>query len=115
MDLSTYSKYRPRIKMVTKIEDRVITWILNRYISKITGMRRVISISKIKKIIVMRKNWILNGRRLKDRGSNPHSKGEDFSNLLLDFFDKIKFNNKSTGGIIIIINKEVMKIVNITL
>lgn len=43
------------------------------------GMRRTISISKTIKIIAKRKNRIENGIRAVLLGSNPHSKGEDFS------------------------------------
>lgn len=60
---------------------------------KIKGINNVISISKIKKIKLIKKNWILNGMRLLFNGSNPHSKGEDFSRLLIFFFDKIKLIN----------------------
>lgn len=111
MDLSIYSKYRPKVKMITKIVDKIIIVKLKKgYIIIIKGIRRAISISKIKKIMVIKKNWILNGRRLNDKGSNPHSKGDDFSILLIDFFEIIEFINKSNGGIIIIIIKVVIKI-----
>jgi hypothetical protein len=43
------------------------------------GMRRTISISKTIKIIAKRKNRMENGIRAVLLGSNPHSKGEDFS------------------------------------
>jgi len=45
----------------------------------IKGIKRIISVSKIKKMILIRKNWILNGNRLWDKGSNPHSNGDIFS------------------------------------
>jgi hypothetical protein len=48
-------------------------------VSIINGIKRIISVSKIKKIILIRKNWILNGKRLYKSGSNPHSKGDIFS------------------------------------
>jgi hypothetical protein len=51
-------------------------------INIINGIKRIISVSKIKKIILTRKNWILNGRRLYESGSNPHSKGIFFHSLL---------------------------------
>lgn len=53
----------------------------------------VISISKIKKIRLIRKNWILNGRWFEDRGSNPHSNGEDFSWSFKDFFERSMFRS----------------------
>lgn len=43
------------------------------------GRRRVISISKIKNINLTEKKWIENLIRGFEKGSNPHSKGEDFS------------------------------------
>lgn len=49
--------------------------------------------SKIKKISLMRKNCTLNGRWLEEIGSNPHSKGEDFSWSLKDFFEIKIFKN----------------------
>lgn len=47
----------------------------------------VISISKIRKIKLIIKNWILKGIRLLDIGSNPHSKGDDFSRLKIFFLE----------------------------
>lgn len=47
----------------------------------------VISISKIKKISLIMKNWILNGMWPLEIGSNPHSKGDDFSRLNFFFFE----------------------------
>lgn len=44
--------------------------------------------SKIKKIIVIRKNRIENGIRLKNIGLNPHSKGDIFSKFNFIFIDK---------------------------
>lgn len=55
------------------------------------GINKVISTSKIKKIRLIKKKWILKGGRLFDIGSNPHSNGEDFSRSWSDFLDKIKF------------------------
>ena len=37
------------------------------------GNKRIISISKIKKIKAIKKNWIENGKRDEVRGLNPHS------------------------------------------
>lgn len=53
----------------------------------------MISISKIKKISLMRKNWILNGKWLVETGSNPHSNGEVFSWSIKDFFEIKIFKN----------------------
>lgn len=57
------------------------------------GIRRVISISKIKKISLIRKNWILNGRWLVEIGSNPHSNGDIFSWSMKDFLEIKIFKN----------------------
>ena len=43
------------------------------------GSKSVTSTSNTRKIILTRKNLRQNGRRLLPEGSNPHSKGEDFS------------------------------------
>lgn len=59
----------------------------------------MISTSKIKKINLIIKNWILNGIREFDKGSNPHSKGDIFSRFLIDLIEMKKFKN--------IINKEI--------
>lgn len=53
----------------------------------------MISISKIRKINLIIKNWILNGIRELDKGSNPHSKGEIFSRFFKDLIEIKKFNN----------------------
>jgi len=46
---------------------------------KTIGKIKAISTSKIKKIIVIKKNRIEKGIREEFIGSKPHSKGEDFS------------------------------------
>lgn len=68
-------------------------------LKKISGIRRVISISKIKKMSLIIKNWTLKGIRLEDIGSNPHSNGEDFSRFWNIFFEIIKFNKINKIGI----------------
>lgn len=65
----------------------------------IRGIKRIISISKIRKINVTKKNWILNGWRLREDGSNPHSKGDDFSWLMIFFFEKIEFKVSIIEGV----------------
>lgn len=52
----------------------------------IIGKIKVISTSKIKKIIAIKKNRIEKGSREEFIGSNPHSKGDLFSRYLKDFF-----------------------------
>jgi hypothetical protein len=44
----------------------------------ITGITRIISISKIKKITAIIKKWIEKDIRVYDIGLNPHSNGVDF-------------------------------------
>jgi hypothetical protein len=53
------------------------------------GKRRVISTSKIKKIIAIKKKCKENGNRDEDLGSNPHSNGDLFSRSAKDFLDVI--------------------------
>jgi len=48
-------------------------------VKKISGRRSAISISKIKKISLIIKNWVLKGNRALDDGLNPHSNGDIFS------------------------------------
>jgi len=69
----------------------------------IIGKINAISTSKIKKIIVIKKNRIENGIREEFIGSNPHSNGEVFSRSLIDFFDKIDAKYIITIAIIIMI------------
>lgn len=49
--------------------------------------------SKIKKISLIRKNWILKGKWLVEIGSNPHSNGDIFSWSMKDFFEIKIFKN----------------------
>lgn len=58
----------------------------------IVGKIKAISTSKIKKIIVIKKNRKEKGKREDDFGSNPHSKGDLFSRSIKVFFDKIEAN-----------------------
>lgn len=74
------------------------------------GNSKVISISKIKKINLIKKKWILKGIRDLDIGSNPHSNGDIFSRFFKSFKEIKKFNNNI---IILIINiKNKIKIKN---
>lgn len=61
----------------------------------------MISISKIKKIRLIRKNWILNGKWWVEIGSNPHSNGDIFSWSIKDFFEIKTFNNIRKNEMII--------------
>jgi len=70
------------------------------------GMSKVISMSKIKKISLIMKKWILKGQWLEDIGSNPHSKGDVFSRSLVVFFEIKKLI--SIMVVAIVINKNIM-------
>lgn len=58
-------------------------------VSRGNGSMITISISKIKKIIEIKKNFKENGTRDRENGSNPHSNGDNFS-LSMDLFGHIK-------------------------
>lgn len=75
----------------------------------IIGKIKAISTSKIKKIIVIKKNRREKGKREDDLGSNPHSKGELFSRSTKVFFDKIEAKIITIKEIVIII--EAIKII----
>ena len=71
---------RPVIKITMKVImviDHELKLDLCRF--EMVGRMRVISTSKTRKIIAIMKNRIENGWRDDFMGSNPHSKGEDFS------------------------------------
>lgn len=53
------------------------------------GRMSTISTSKIKKIMVIRKNRREKGARAFFTGSNPHSNGDSFSRSFVDFFPMI--------------------------
>lgn len=92
IDFSLYSRYRPAINRKINNKEVIIRGKFKVVLRKIKGISRVISISKIKKIRLIMKNWILKGIRFGDIGSNPHSKGEAFSRSWKVFFAIIKFN-----------------------
>lgn len=71
--------------------------ILELLMTIIIGKIRAISTSKIKKIMVIKKNRNEKGKREEDFGSNPHSKGEFFSRSV-----KVLFDNKEAKSIVII-------------
>lgn len=54
----------------------------------IIGKINAISTSKMRKIIAIKKNRIEKGIREELKGLNPHSKGDIFSRIMLDFKDK---------------------------
>lgn len=79
---------------------------------KITGIGiiNVISTSKIRKIIAIKKNCMENGAREKNWGLNPHSNGDNFSRSLKDLLPINEFRRI----IIVEIINEIMKIIIIT-
>lgn len=81
-------------------------------IKKIIGINIVISISKIKKINLIIKKWILKGGCEEDSGSNPHSNGDIFSRSWKVFFEiKKLINNKIIGKNKIIIDDKKIYII----
>lgn len=62
---------------------------LDQFKFMIDGRIKVISTSKIKKIMAIKKNCNEKGTREEDFWSNPHSKEESFSRSNKDFFDKM--------------------------
>jgi hypothetical protein len=71
------------------------------------GTSRTISMSNTIKIIARRKNRIENGTRALWFGSNPHSKGEDFSRLRVDRAAHIHAIKNTIKGSIIAINDDI--------
>lgn len=77
--------------------------------------------SKIKNINLIKKNWILNGIRVLEIGSNPHSNEEFFSRFFEVFLDKIIFNinimlgikSKTINKITILIMVSILKLINL--
>lgn len=86
-----------------------------KFIIKIIGKINAISTSKIKKIIVIKKNFKEKGIREEDIGSNPHSNGDLFSRSEYLFLDKIVASIITTIDNKIIINdiKVIEKIIYI--
>jgi len=70
------------------------------------GISSTISISNTMKIIASKKNRIENGIRALWFGSNPHSKGDDFSRLEMDRIAVIHAIRNTRDGKIIAINDE---------
>jgi len=103
IEFSRYSKYNPiiRIKRNSSVEAKIK--IVGVEVSVIRGINKIISVSKIKKMILIKKNWILNGRRLNDSGSNPHSNGDIFSYVIMVFLYNVKLIIMIREGINIII------------
>lgn len=83
--------------------------VINQFISlllfivTIIGKIKAISTSKIKKIIVIKKNRREKGSRDDVFGSKPHSNGDDFSRSEKVFFDRNEAKIITIDEIIIII------------
>lgn len=90
--------------MLTKIHNNIL--LLNILI--IEGKINTISTSKIKKIIVIKKNWREKGTREDDFWSKPHSKADNFSRSKKDFFER-----KTESSITKFETKAIIKIVHI--
>lgn len=86
-----HSWYNPNNKIKIKINLLIVQEkILLVLKIKTIGRIKAISTSKIKKIIAIKKNRIEKGIREEFKGSNPHSKADDFSRSLIIFFDNIE-------------------------
>lgn len=78
----------------------------------VIGKISAISTSKIKKITAIKKKCNEKGIRDELNGSNPHSKGDDFSrsiNLFFEIKERIIINKIK---IVIIINLDINKFIN---
>lgn len=76
------------IKIAINVVDVSIKLImLDDSIDEIIGKISVISTSKIRKIILIKKNCNENGKRAEFLGSNPHSNGDVFSRSENDFLE----------------------------
>lgn len=86
-----HSWKRPINKIIRKKKEVIVQIFILEFINvKIIGKIKVISTSKIRKIIAIIKNRIEKGKRDEFNGLNPHSKGEDFSDSKNIFFLKIE-------------------------
>lgn len=85
--------------------------IFETLIITIIGKINAISTSKIKKIIVIKKNRIEKGNREEFIGSKPHSKGEVFSRSFRDFFERIEAKYITTIATIKIIIDIIYKVI----
>lgn len=94
-----YSINRPKIKIIKNKNERIIYILLNILVRKTRGINKVISISKIRKIRLIKKNWILKGIRDLEIGSNPHSNGEIFSRFFISLIDIIVFRIRRSRAI----------------
>lgn len=72
---------------------------LKELINKGAGIRRTISISNTRKITARRKNRREKGIRAFALGSNPHSKGEDFSRSSEDRKEIVRAMRRIRRGI----------------
>jgi hypothetical protein len=71
------------------------------------GINNTISISNTIKIIARRKNRIENGIRALWLGSNPHSKGDDFSRFVVERIVVINAIENTINGRIIATDEDI--------
>lgn len=77
------------------------------------GIRRTISISNTMKMIANKKNRMENGIRAVLLGSNPHSKGEDFSRSVRDRALRTQAASRTIqGSIRAIVDEAVIRFIN---
>lgn len=104
------------INPINKIKIKIILvkdhhQILEVLIITTIGRIKAISTSKIKKIIVIRKNRMEKGNREEFIGSNPHSKGDVFSRSFKDFLERIDAKYITTIAMIKIIIDIIYKVI----
>lgn len=73
------------------------------------GINSTISMSNTIKIIASKKKRIENGIRALWLGSNPHSKGDDFSRLEIERIEVIQAIKNTINGRIIAIDEDVIR------
>jgi len=69
IEFSRYSKYNPIIRIDMNRSVGIKIKMVDVEVDVISGINKIISISKIKKMILIKKNWILNGSRLRRCGA----------------------------------------------
>lgn len=104
---SWYTPISKIIKNINKVIDHIIRFDEKKV--KIIGRISAISISKIKKIIVIRKNRREKGTRELEIWLKPHSNGDIFSLSIFIFFE-IKIDTFITKIEIIVVINVIIKI-----
>lgn len=89
-DFSFHSIKIPNIRIIKNVIDvNVHLKILDLKILVIRGTIKIISTSKMIKIIAIKKNCIENGIRAELKKLNPHSNGTIFSRIFILFFETV--------------------------